>query len=350
MFKSTLLYTCLLFYVVHVQSMPLSMFGGKRTVEMARGVNDWRDTLSDDTRHRLDLAKQHLQDQSTSGQAFRNDTIMRINIEREALDLSLIDLEQAFGMELPAPRAGLGGKAGHKRSSSEDLCEEAYLRGGTMTSLPTVKRSNAQDLREQAYLRGGTMTSLPILKRNDAQDLREEAYLRSGSMTSLPISKRDNNNNNNPYTHLLNRHNLALGALERINIAHRVLHKPEITSQRAQKITAQGDEYVAQYWASSMNPGGFWTEDQMVGRPNFVQGGQTNGVGFTQSTFHRLHCLANIRMMLAWHITGNGKRMTREMNVHTIHCLEYIRWRELVQPDLTEEPIDTVDYMGMGIH
>lgn len=77
MFKSTLLYTCLLFYVVHVQSMPMSMFGGKRTVEMARGVNDWRDTLSDDTRHRLDLAKQHLQDQSTSGQAFRNDTIMR---------------------------------------------------------------------------------------------------------------------------------------------------------------------------------------------------------------------------------------------------------------------------------
>lgn len=244
-----------------------------------------------------------------------------INIEREALDLSLIDLEQAFGMELPAPRAGLGGKAGHKRSSSEDLREEAYLRGGTMTSLPTVKRSNAEDLREQAYLRGGTMTSLPILKRNDAQDLREEAYLRSGSMTSLPISKRDNNNNNNPYTHLLSRHNLALGALERINIAHRVLHKPEITSQRAQKITAQGDEYVAQYWASSMNPGGFWTEDQTVGRPNFVQGGQTNGFGFTQSAFHRLHCLANIRMMLAWHITGNGRKMTRDMNVHTIHCL-----------------------------
>ncbi|KAL3952620.1 hypothetical protein ACCO45_012563 [Purpureocillium lilacinum] len=230
---------------------------------------------------------------------------MRINIEREALDLSLIDLKQAFGMELPGPRAGLGGKTGRKRSSSEDLREEAYLRGGTMTSLPAIKRSDAQDFREEAYLRGGTMTSLPILKRNDAQDLREEAYLRSGSMTSLPISKRDNNNNNNPYTHLLNRHNLALGAIERINIAHRVLHKPEITSERARKITAQGDE---------------------------------------------LHCLANIRMMLAWHITGNGKKMTRDMNVHTIHCLEYIRWRELVRPDLTEEPIDTVDYMGMGIH
>ncbi len=37
----------------------------------------WQRTLSSDTRHRLEVAQQHLNDQSHEGQAFRNDTIMR---------------------------------------------------------------------------------------------------------------------------------------------------------------------------------------------------------------------------------------------------------------------------------
>lgn len=67
--------------------------------------------------------------------------------------------------------------------------------------------------------------------------------------------------------------------------------------------------------------GGFWTTDQAVGKPNFIEGGQVNDFGFTQCTFHKLHCLANLRMMLAWHITGEGDKMTHDMNVHAIHCL-----------------------------
>ncbi|KAK2005855.1 hypothetical protein LZ32DRAFT_545201, partial [Colletotrichum eremochloae] len=103
-------------------------------------------------------------------------------------------------------------------------------------------------------------------------------------------------------------------------------------------------------WQSSMKHGDFWTDDQPAGKPNFIKSGQSNGFGFTQSTYHKLHCLANLRMMLAWHITGNGHKMTRDMNVHAMHCLDYTHWRELINPDLNEEPIDTVDYKGMGIH
>jgi hypothetical protein len=57
-----------------------------------------------------------------------------------------------------------------------------------------------------------------------------------------------------------------------------------------------------------------------AGKPNFIEGGQANGFGFTQSTYHKLHCLANLRIMLAWQITGNSK-MTHDMNAHAIHCL-----------------------------
>lgn len=41
------------------------------------GGESWKNTLSDDTRHRLEVAQKHLDDQTTEGQAFRNDTIMR---------------------------------------------------------------------------------------------------------------------------------------------------------------------------------------------------------------------------------------------------------------------------------
>ena len=42
-----------------------------------QGFEDWQNTLSEDTRHRLDVARQNPGDMSTSGQAFRNETIMR---------------------------------------------------------------------------------------------------------------------------------------------------------------------------------------------------------------------------------------------------------------------------------
>ncbi|KAM3512463.1 hypothetical protein MY11210_003880 [Beauveria gryllotalpidicola] len=262
----------------------------------ARETDTWPSTLSNDTRHRLDVARQHLNDNGAAGQAFRNDTMMRINIEREALDLPLVDLSQVFGMTLPASRASVAGVGVCKRSRDGDEREQQYLRSGTMTSLN--RRGNTDDA----------------------------------------------------YESLVNGNNLALGAVERINIAHRVLGHAEITAKQAKEIGSHGDEYVSNYWSSSMKHGHFWTTDQPAGKPNFIEGGQINGFGFIQSTFHKLHCLANLRMMLAWHITGNGGNMSRDMNVHAIHCLEYIRMRELANPDANEEPIDTVDYKGMGIH
>jgi hypothetical protein len=126
---------------------------------------------------------------------------------------------------------------------------------------------------------------------------------------------------NDVYGGLLNRENLALGAIERINIARRVTSQPELTMEKVREMGSHGDEYVSNYWNSSMSHGGFWTADQPAGQPNFIEGGQANGFGFTQSTFHKRHCLANIRTMLAWHITGNSDKMTNDMNVHGIHCL-----------------------------
>ena len=43
----------------------------------ARGLDDWKDTLSADTRRRLGLAVQSLGDEGASAGAFRNDTMMR---------------------------------------------------------------------------------------------------------------------------------------------------------------------------------------------------------------------------------------------------------------------------------
>ncbi|RDA91569.1 hypothetical protein CP533_5979 [Ophiocordyceps camponoti-saundersi (nom. inval.)] len=434
-----------LLVAVTAQSIPASA----GAIE-ARSPQDWQKTLSKDTRKRYDVAKEHLYDQSDSGQAFRHDTMMRVNIEREALDLPLIDLSQAFGMKLPVSRDSVTAKnfaCVHKRSEAEEareaaytrsgamaypnkrstageareaiylrsgamaypnkrsIAEEAreamYLRSGTMTDPKKVKRSTAEEAREAMYLRSGTMTGDQKVKRSTAEEAREAMYLRSGTMTSVNKVKRDTageareavylrggtmtspnkrstaeeareamylrsgtmtdnqkvkrsttskDQSDSGYNNLLDRQNLALGAIERINISRRIRGKPELTAQEAEKTASHGDEFVSDYWNSSIKHGGFWSTDQVEGKPNFVEGGQVNGFGFTQSTYHKLHCLANLRMLLAWHIDGKAEKMTRDIEVHAIHCLEYIRWRELAYPDLNEEPIDTVDYKGMGIH
>ncbi|KAG5979690.1 hypothetical protein E4U55_004870 [Claviceps digitariae] len=331
-------------------------------------VDDWQASLSDDTRHRLKLAQEKLGDESDRASAFRNDTIMRVNIEREALDLPLVDLQQAFGMQLPASRSSVAmprnketsdttiGPRGQmlssmKRGSGEEFREEVYMRSGAM-AYPNVakeKRGSGEEFREEVYMRSGAMAYPNVAKekRGSGEEFREEVYMRSGAMAYPNVAEKREVSNDDQ---LLDRNNLALGAIERINIARRVQGQPEITLQQAEETGSHGDEYLAQYWQSSMNHAGFWAGDQVAGKPNFMEGGQLNGFGFTQSTYHKLHCLANLRMMLAWHITGNGSKMTRDMNAHAIHCLEYVRARELEVPDLNEEPIDTVDYKGMGIH
>ncbi|RDA83207.1 hypothetical protein CP532_4372 [Ophiocordyceps camponoti-leonardi (nom. inval.)] len=434
-------------------------------IESRALLQDWQETLSEDTRRRYGVARGHLLDRSDAGQAFRHDTIMRINIEREALDLPLIDLSQAFGIKLPTSRASVTAKkdtclrkrsdddAVHVRSTAEEAREAAYLRSDTMTH-QKAKRSTAEEAREAAYLRSDTMTHQKAKrsiaeeareaaylrsdtmthqkakrgiaeeareaaylrsdtmthqkmknkrstaeeareaaylrsdtmthqkskrgiaeeareaaylrsdtmthqknKRETAEEAREAAYLRSGTMTHQKMKnkrsnppKSSNETNADAYGSLLDRQNLALGAIERINISRRIRGQPEMTEAQAADKASHADEYVSGYWRSSMDHGRFWTADQVEGRPNFVEGGQGNGFGFTQSTFHKLHCLASLRMLLSWHIGGEGGRMTRDIEVHAIHCLEYIRWRELSYPDLNEEPIDTVDYKGMGIH
>ncbi|RCI12685.1 hypothetical protein L249_1006 [Ophiocordyceps polyrhachis-furcata BCC 54312] len=448
------------------QSMPAST----AAIE-ARSLQDWQKTLSEDTRNRYDVARGHLLDQSDSGQAFRHDTMMRVNIEREALDLPLIDLSQAFGMKLPVSRACVakkdacvskrsdaeevreavynGGSAMNgKRSVAEEVREAAYnggsvmngrrsnageareaiyYTGGIMIPNSKAKRSDAEEVREAVYNGGSVMSGKrsnaeevreadyasadAMIKRGDAEEVREAAYNGGSVMNgkrsdaeevreadyasadamikrgdaeevreaaynggSVMNGKRsdaeevresdyasenamikrsdvdDSDKSDAGYSSLLDRKNLALGAIERINISRRIRGKPEVTKQEIKDKASHADEYVSNYWRSSMKHGRFWTTDQAQGRPNFVEGGQANGFGFTQSTYHKLHCLANIRMILAWHIHGRGDKMTRDMEVHAIHCLEYVRWRELSYPDLNEEPIDTVDYKGMGIH
>ncbi|KAM3518172.1 hypothetical protein NHJ13051_008396 [Beauveria bassiana] len=154
------------------------------TRAVAHEADAWELTLSNDTHHRIDVARKHLGDQSHEGQAFRNDTMMRVNIEREALDLPLVDLFQAFGMALPKARPTTNSKAA--RSEAEEMREAAYLRGGTMYSNGKATRSEAEEMREAAYLRGGTMYSNG--KRSEAEEMpeemREAAYLRGGTMYS----------------------------------------------------------------------------------------------------------------------------------------------------------------------
>jgi hypothetical protein len=206
--------------------------------------------------------------------------------------------------------------------------EDAYLKSGTMTEKAkrdtqhrecphltsgtmTEKAKRDTQHREHIYLKSGTMT---VKTKRDTQD-REHVYLKSGTMTVK--AKR----NTDVYSSLLNQGNLAQGAVERINIERRVLGQPELTMDQAKEIGSHSDEYMSGYWNSSMSHGGFWTDDQPAGKPNFIEGGQANRFGFTQSTYHKLHCLANFRTILAWQITGNGNKMTRDMNAHAIHCL-----------------------------
>lgn len=198
----------------------------------------------------------------------------RVNIEREALDLPLVDLFQAFGMALPKARPTTNSKAA---------------------------RSEAEDMREAAYLRGGTMYS-------------------NGKTTRSEV-KGSTDSDDTVYGSLLNHDNLALGAIERVNVAHRVTGKPELTKEKTDAMSSNADNWVKGYWGSSMKHGTFWTTDQVHGEPNFIEGGQVNGYGFVQSTYHKRHCLANLRMMLAWHIAGDASKMTNDMNVHAIHCL-----------------------------
>lgn len=66
------------FLIVNVQSMSIPTARAPEiSIIQARGLDDWQHTLSNDTRQRLDVARQHLDDESAPGQAFRNDTIMR---------------------------------------------------------------------------------------------------------------------------------------------------------------------------------------------------------------------------------------------------------------------------------
>ncbi|KAM3460275.1 hypothetical protein NHJ6243_006093 [Beauveria neobassiana] len=349
---------------------------------------------------------------------------MRVNIEREALDLPLVDLFQAFGMALPKARPTTNSKAArseaedmreaaylrggtmysngkatrseaedmreaaylrggtmysnnkrseaedmreaaylrggtmysnNKRSEAEEMREAVYLRGGTMYSNGKATRSEAEEMREAAYLRGGTMYSNGKTTRSEAEEMREAAYLRGGTMysngkTTRSEVKGSTDSDDTVYGSLLNHDNLALGAIERVNVAHRVTGKPELTKEKTDAMSSNADNWVKGYWGSSMKHGTFWTTDQVHGEPNFIEGGQVNGYGFVQSTYHKRHCLANLRMMLAWHIAGDASKMTNDMNVHAIHCLEYLREREQSNADLREEPIDTIDYKGMGIH
>lgn len=67
-----------LFFMEHVRSIPVSTDKNPvAPMPRARVLEEWENTLSSDTRHRLDMALQHLGDETALGQAFRNDTIMR---------------------------------------------------------------------------------------------------------------------------------------------------------------------------------------------------------------------------------------------------------------------------------
>lgn len=81
MVKSITSFGALAFFLVNVhtvQSIPFSVARDTKPFAVkSRGQDNWQSTLSKDTSHRLDLALQHLDDNSEKGQAFRNDTIMR---------------------------------------------------------------------------------------------------------------------------------------------------------------------------------------------------------------------------------------------------------------------------------
>lgn len=61
-----------------VRSTPVSTVNiPVASLPQARELDGWQNTLSDDTHDRLNVALQHIDDDSALSQAFRNDTIMR---------------------------------------------------------------------------------------------------------------------------------------------------------------------------------------------------------------------------------------------------------------------------------
>lgn len=67
-----------LFFMKVVHSIPVSTVNiPVASFPRARELDGWQSTLSNDTHDRLNVALQHLDDESAPGQAFRNDTIMR---------------------------------------------------------------------------------------------------------------------------------------------------------------------------------------------------------------------------------------------------------------------------------
>lgn len=244
--------------------------------------------------------------------------------------MPLIDLSQAFDLTLPSPRRNSVTSSFPKARAleSEEVREDIYLRSGTMTG--ANKRDtdafDAEKVREDMYLRSSTITIAGANKRDtnasNSEKVCEDMYLRSGAMTMAGASKRSNRHWTDPtYESLLTRQNLALGAYERVNIARRITGKSELTPQEVLQDGPTGTNFTSNYWQEATAHGQFWTTDQQQDKPNFIEGGQSNGYGFIQSTYHKLHCLANIQMILAWHITGQAEKMSQDMNAHTIHCL-----------------------------
>lgn len=82
-----------------------------------------------------------------------------------------------------------------------------------------------------------------------------------------------NNKRDDVYGSLLDRKSLDLGAVEHVNIAHRVFDMPEITLDEARETASNGNECVDTYWSALVQHGNFWTADQPTGKPNFVEGG-----------------------------------------------------------------------------
>lgn len=67
------------FLFATARAIPVQAANGDLTASLTQVVwtDDWLSSLSNDTRQRLVLARENVNDESAQGQAFRNDTIMR---------------------------------------------------------------------------------------------------------------------------------------------------------------------------------------------------------------------------------------------------------------------------------
>lgn len=67
------------FLLVTARASPVPAANGDLTASLTQVVwtNGWSSSLSNDTRHRLILARENLNNKSAPGQAFSNNTIMR---------------------------------------------------------------------------------------------------------------------------------------------------------------------------------------------------------------------------------------------------------------------------------